>query len=85
MFELIGLAVFGLIVGVIAKLIMPGRDPGGILMTALLGMAGSLLGTWIGRSFFGYRPGERAGWILSILGAIAILALYRVFAGRSRN
>ncbi len=82
MFELIGLAIFGLIVGVIAKLIMPGRDPGGIIMTAIIGMAGSLLGTWAGRAFLGYKPGEKAGWIMSILGAIVLLALYRVVAGR---
>jgi uncharacterized membrane protein YeaQ/YmgE (transglycosylase-associated protein family) len=82
MMELIWLAIFGLVVGVIAKLILPGRDPGGIIVTALIGVAGSLLGTWLGRAFLGYRPGDRAGWIMSILGAIALLVLYRLVAGR---
>ena len=80
MFELIGLAIFGLVVGVIAKLIMPGKDPGGIIVTAIIGMAGSLIGTYVGRLLFHYRPGERAGWILSILGTVLLLALYRLIS-----
>jgi uncharacterized membrane protein YeaQ/YmgE (transglycosylase-associated protein family) len=80
--EIILLAIFGLIVGVIAKLIMPGRDPGGFIMTALLGIAGSLLGTYIGRYLLGKGQFYQAKWIMSILGAIILLALYRVIAGR---
>jgi uncharacterized membrane protein YeaQ/YmgE (transglycosylase-associated protein family) len=77
MFGVIGWIVFGLIVGVIAKLLMPGRDPGGFIITALLGIAGALLGGWIGRFAGLYRPGEAAGLIMSILGAIVLLVLYR--------
>ncbi|MGH9838119.1 MAG: GlsB/YeaQ/YmgE family stress response membrane protein [Blastocatellia bacterium] len=84
MMELIGLAVFGLIVGIIAKLIMPGNDPGGMIITALLGMAGSLLGTFIGRNLLGLGQYYQAKWLMSILGAIVLLALYRVIAGSRR-
>lgn len=82
MFSLIGMAIFGLIVGVAAKVLLPGKDPGGIVITALIGMAGSMIGTWIGRTFFGYRPGQSAGWIMSIIGAIILLLLYRSIFGR---
>jgi uncharacterized membrane protein YeaQ/YmgE (transglycosylase-associated protein family) len=78
--ELIGQILFGLVVGILAKLLMPGRDPGGIIVTALIGMAGALVGTLVGRAVWG--ESYAAGWIMSILGAIALLALYRVFAGR---
>ncbi|HWQ35957.1 MAG TPA: GlsB/YeaQ/YmgE family stress response membrane protein [Blastocatellia bacterium] len=81
MFELIGWIVFGLIVGALAKLIMPGKDPGGIVVTAILGMVGSLLGTFIGRALFS-GPHYRAGWIMSILGTILILAIYRMIVAR---
>jgi uncharacterized membrane protein YeaQ/YmgE (transglycosylase-associated protein family) len=80
MFGVIGWIIFGLIVGVIAKLLMPGRDPGGFIVTILLGIAGALLGGWLGRAMGFYRPGEAAGYIVSILGAIVILFLYRVIA-----
>jgi uncharacterized membrane protein YeaQ/YmgE (transglycosylase-associated protein family) len=78
---LVGQVVFGLIVGAIAKFIMPGRDGGGIFITAIIGMVGSIIGTMAGRFFFGAY--YAAGWIMSILGAILVLALYRAFAGRS--
>jgi uncharacterized membrane protein YeaQ/YmgE (transglycosylase-associated protein family) len=80
LFDLIKTAIVGLIVGAIAKLIMPGRDPGGILVTMLLGVAGSFVGTFIGRMMFSRY--YAAGWIMSILGAIILLALYRLIAGR---
>lgn len=80
LFDLIKTAIVGLIVGAIAKLIMPGRDPGGILVTMLLGIAGSFIGTFIGRMMFSRY--YAAGWIMSILGAIILLALYRLIAGR---
>jgi len=73
--------VIGLIVGALAKLVMPGRDPGGMIVTMLLGIGGALLGGAIGRTFGIYDPGQPAGWIMSILGAIVILASYRVVAG----
>jgi uncharacterized membrane protein YeaQ/YmgE (transglycosylase-associated protein family) len=75
--------VFGLVVGIIAKLLMPGRDPGGFIITILLGIAGALVGGFIGRAMGFYGPSQGAGWLVSILGAIILLALYR-FAVRRR-
>jgi uncharacterized membrane protein YeaQ/YmgE (transglycosylase-associated protein family) len=74
--------LFGLVVGVIAKLLMPGRDPGGFIVTILLGIAGALLGGFIGQAMGFYGPNESAGWIVSIVGAILLLALYRMMARR---
>jgi len=73
--------IVGLIVGALAKLVMPGRDPGGIIITILLGIAGALLGGWIGRVLGLYTPGEPAGWIMSVVGAIVILFVYRMVLG----
>ncbi|MBA3638676.1 MAG: GlsB/YeaQ/YmgE family stress response membrane protein [Acidobacteriota bacterium] len=70
--------LFGLVVGIIAKLLMPGRDPGGFIVTILLGIAGALLGGFVGRAMGWYGEGDAAGWIVSILGAIILLALYRM-------
>lgn len=70
--------LFGLVVGIIAKLLMPGRDPGGFIVTILLGIAGALLGGFLGRAMGWYGEGDAAGWIVSILGAIVLLALYRM-------
>lgn len=69
--------LFGLVVGIVAKLIMPGRDPGGIIITIALGIVGALLGGWLGRALGLYQEGEAAGFIMSVIGAIVILALYR--------
>jgi uncharacterized membrane protein YeaQ/YmgE (transglycosylase-associated protein family) len=74
--------LFGLVVGIIAKLLMPGRDPGGFIVTILLGIAGALLGGFVGQAMGFYGPGESAGWIMSILGAIVLLVLYRMMARR---
>ena len=74
--------LFGLVIGVIAKLLMPGRDPGGFIITILLGIAGALLGGFIGRAMGFYGPDETAGWIVSILGAIILLAIYRMMVRR---
>lgn len=74
--------VSGLVIGVIAKLLMPGRDPGGFIVTVLLGIAGALVGGFIGRATGMYGAGEQAGWIMSILGAIILLALYRMMVRR---
>lgn len=74
--------LFGLVVGVIAKLLMPGRDPGGFIVTILLGIAGAVLGGFIGRAMGFYGPDEAAGWIVSILGAVILLALYRMMLRR---
>ena len=85
MVGIVGWILFGLIVGVIAKLIMPGRDPGGIIVTILLGIVGAVLGGFLGRSLGFYGPQQAAGWLMSIVGAIVVLMLYRVLAGRSRT
>ena len=77
MFGILGWIVFGSIVGIIAKLVMPGRDPGGFIVTALLGIAGALLGGFIGRFAGLYGPGDAAGFIMSTLGAVALLFAYR--------
>ena len=74
--------VFGLVIGLIAKLLMPGRDPGGFIVTMLLGIAGALVGGFIGRAMGFYGPSQNAGWLMSILGAIILLALYRVLVRR---
>ncbi len=74
--------IIGLIVGALAKLVMPGRDPGGIIVTILLGIGGSLPATWIGQAVHWQGPGQSAGFIASFIGAVIILAIYRVFAGR---
>jgi uncharacterized membrane protein YeaQ/YmgE (transglycosylase-associated protein family) len=75
--------LFGLVVGVIAKLLMPGRDPGGFIITILLGIAGALLGGFIGRAMGFYGESQGAGWLMSIGGAIVLLALYRMMARRT--
>ena len=82
MFGIIGWIFFGLIVGVIAKLVMPGRDPGGIIVTMLLGIAGALLGGFLGRAMGLYGSNETAGWLVSILGAVILLAIYRMMVRR---
>lgn len=74
--------LFGLVVGIIAKLLMPGRDPGGFIVTILLGIAGALLGGFLGRAMGLYGPNDSAGWIVSILGAIILLAIYRMMVRR---
>jgi len=80
--SIIAWLLVGLIVGALAKLVMPGPDPGGIVVTMALGIAGSLVGGAIGRAAGFYGPSEPAGWIMSILGAVVLLALYRVVTGR---
>jgi uncharacterized membrane protein YeaQ/YmgE (transglycosylase-associated protein family) len=84
MLGIVGWIVFGLIVGVIAKLIMPGRDPGGIIVTMLLGIVGAVLGGFVGRALGFYGPQQAAGWLMSIVGAILVLTIYRMLVGRSR-
>jgi len=80
--EFLWMIFIGLIVGAVAKLIMPGRDPGGIIITMLLGIAGALVAGFLGRSLGWYRPGESAGFIASVIGAIILLAIYRMFVAR---
>ena len=81
--QYIWMAIIGLIVGALAKLIMPGKDPGGIIVTILIGIAGSFIGTFIGRALGMYQPGQAAGFIMSLVGAIILLALYRLIFKRS--
>ena len=75
--------IIGLVVGIIAKFLMPGKDPGGFIITALLGILGSFVATWLGRALGWYQEGATAGWIASIIGAIILLLIYRFFSKRS--
>jgi uncharacterized membrane protein YeaQ/YmgE (transglycosylase-associated protein family) len=77
--------VFGLVVGIVAKLLMPGRDPGGIILTIVLGVVGALLGGWLGRVMGLYRQGEAAGFVMAVVGAIIVLVLYRLVLPSSRR
>ncbi|NOT59624.1 MAG: GlsB/YeaQ/YmgE family stress response membrane protein [Acidobacteria bacterium] len=79
--NVIGQIIFGLVIGIIAKFLMPGRDPGGFIITALIGMAGALIGTFVGRAVWG-GAGYEAGWIAAIFGAIILLAGYRLVTNR---
>ncbi len=82
MFGVLGWILFGLVVGAIAKLLMPGRDPGGFIITILLGIAGALLGGWLGRALGLYGPEDAAGFLMALAGSILLLVLYRMFLGR---
>lgn len=82
MFGVLGWILFGLIVGAIAKLVMPGRDPGGIIVTMLLGIAGALVGGFVGRALGWYGPNDGAGFFMSFLGAILLLWIYRMMVSR---
>ena len=81
-YGIIGWIVVGLIAGVLAKLIMPGKDPGGIIITILIGIAGSFVGTLLGRTLGLYRNGQGAGIIMSIVGAVLLLWIYRMVVAR---
>ena len=80
--SIIGWILFGLVVGIVGKLLMPGRDPGGFIITIILGIAGALLGGFIGQSLGFYREGEPAGFLMAVVGSIVLLLLYRLFVGR---
>ena len=82
MLGVIGWIVFGLIVGAVAKLVMPGRDPGGIIVTMALGIVGALLGGFIGRALHLYGPNDGAGFFMSLLGSVLLLWLYRMMVTR---
>jgi uncharacterized membrane protein YeaQ/YmgE (transglycosylase-associated protein family) len=83
MLQFIWMCIIGLVAGALAKLIMPGKDPGGIVITMLLGIAGSLVAGFLGRAVGWYEPGQGSGLIMSVLGAILLLALYRMFRRRT--
>lgn len=78
---ILGWIVFGLIVGAIAKLLMPGRDPGGIIVTMVLGIVGALLGGFVGRAMGMYGENESAGFIMALVGAVFVLFVYRLSVG----
>lgn len=82
MWNLIWTMFLGLIVGALAKLIMPGRDPGGVFVTMLLGVSGALVAGLLGRFLGLYQPGQSAGFIMSTIGAILLLVLYRLVKRR---
>jgi len=79
---IIGWIFFGLIVGVVAKFLMPGRDPGGFILTIIIGIVGALLGGFIGQTLGFYRQGEPVGFVMAVVGSIILLLLYRMVAGR---
>lgn len=79
----IWVAVIGLVVGALAKLLVPGKDPGGIIITMLLGIAGSFLATFLGRALGWYQEGQAAGFIASLIGAIILLVIYHLFRRKS--
>ena len=81
--HMIGWVVFGLVVGIVAKLLMPGRDPGGFVITALLGIGGALLGGMVGRTIGWYADGDPVGFVMAVVGAIMVLAVYRLTMGRT--
>ena len=82
MVQVLGWIFFGLIVGALAKLVMPGRDPGGIIVTMLLGIAGALVGGFVGQALGWYGPSQGAGFLMSLFGAILLLGFYRMVVGR---
>ena len=82
--SIIGWILFGLIVGVVAKLLMPGRDPGGMIVTILLGIGGALVGGFIGRALGWYGEGDPVGFIMAVIGAILVLFAYRKISGPPR-
>ena len=81
--HIIGWIVFGLVVGIVAKFLMPGRDPGGFIITALLGMVGAVVGGFVGRFIGLYKEGDPVGFVMAVIGSIIVLALYRVTLGRT--
>ncbi len=80
--HVLGWILFGLVVGVVAKLLTPGRDPGGFIVTILLGIAGAFVGGWVGRAIGWYQPGDPVGFLMAVLGAIIILAIYHLTIGQ---
>lgn len=81
-YGIIGWIVIGLLAGGLAKLLMPGRDPGGCIITILLGIAGAVLAGWLGQLVGWYKAGEGAGFIAAVVGAFIILFIYKLIAGR---
>lgn len=80
--EWIGAIIIGFLAGIVAKLIMPGKDPGGFIITTILGIIGAVVATWLGQAVGWYGEGEAAGFIGAVVGAIVLLAIYRMVARR---
>ena len=80
--SVIGWIIFGLIAGIVAKLLTPGRDPGGFVITTLIGIVGAVVGGYIGRGLGWYQEGEPVGFLMAVVGSIVLLLLYRVVARR---
>jgi uncharacterized membrane protein YeaQ/YmgE (transglycosylase-associated protein family) len=83
--HILWMLIIGLVIGALAKLIMPGKDPGGLIVTMVIGIVGALVAGFLGRSLGWYREGESAGFIASVIGAILLLLVYRLVAGRTRR
>jgi len=81
--HIIGWIVFGLVVGIVAKFLMPGRDPGGFVVTALIGIVGAIVGGFVGRFIGLYKEGDPVGFVMAVIGAIILLAIYRFTIGRT--
>ncbi|HZP01098.1 MAG TPA: GlsB/YeaQ/YmgE family stress response membrane protein [Terriglobia bacterium] len=79
MLHVLWMCIIGLVAGTLAKLVTPGKDPGGIVVTMLLGIAGSLVAGYLGRALGWYQAGQGAGLIMSVVGAIILLVIYRLF------
>lgn len=79
---ILGWIVFGLVVGIVAKFLMPGRDPGGFILTITLGIVGAMVGGFLGRALGWYREGDPVGFLMAVLGSIVLLILYRLVARR---
>jgi uncharacterized membrane protein YeaQ/YmgE (transglycosylase-associated protein family) len=84
MLGVLGWILFGLVVGIVAKLLMPGRDPGGFIVTTILGIVGAVIGGFLGRTLGFYGPGEPAGFLMATLGAVVLLFLYRMLRRPAR-
>lgn len=79
MVHLIWTCIIGLVAGAIAKMLMPGKDPGGWIITMILGIAGSFVGTWVGRALGRYEEGQTAGFVMSVIGALILLGAYHIY------
>src|SRR5688500_12797933 len=84
MVGVLGWVLFGLVVGIVAKLLMPGRDPGGFIITTILGIVGAVIGGFLGRTLGLYGPGEPAGFLMATLGAVVLLFIYRMLRRPAR-
>jgi uncharacterized membrane protein YeaQ/YmgE (transglycosylase-associated protein family) len=80
--SIIWILLIGLVIGAVAKLLTPGRDPGGCIITMLIGIAGSFIASYLGKALGWYKPGDAPGFIASVVGAILLLLLYRMIAGK---